>query len=590
MKIDAYAQSWLALQCKMIAGASRGLVALGAPDQGPYQPAAHWPEGRRSTPGLSATAQRAISERKGVMQEIENAKPSKGAPLSRVACPLLVNGRIFGVVAIEMSDRPEPQQRAVLQLLQWSSAWLEVLFNQQAFAGRDQLVSVLQITAACLEQSRFQAATTALANDLATRLSCDRVSIGLVRGGHVRLHALSHSARFGRKTNLVRAIEAAMEEALDQNDTVLVPAAEDAVPQITRAHETLLRQHGARTVCTVPLAENGHPVGAVTLERSSDRVFAPDTITLCRHMATLTGPILELKRREDRWLAAKAWDSLHGQIARLLGAGHLKLKVAIAGSAALVAFLAVADGAYRVTAPATLEGTVQRVVVAPMDGFVAAASVRAGDIVREGQTLSRLKDKDLKLERLKWVSQREQLLREHRSALVTDDRAQVSILNAQIDQAEAEVALLDEQLSRTHMVAPIDGIVVSGDLSQSIGAPVQRGDVLFEVAPLDSYRLILEVDERDIADLAVDQEGKLALSGMPGEILPITVEKITPVAVSREGRNFFRVEARVEGRAERLRPGMEGVGKIHIDSRKLLWIWTHRLTDWLRLWAWSWWP
>ncbi|MDJ0862174.1 MAG: hypothetical protein QNJ82_08055, partial [Gammaproteobacteria bacterium] len=83
MKIDAYAQSWLALQCKMIAGASRGLVALGAPDQGPYQPAAYWPEGRRSTPGLSATAQRAITEKKGVMQEIENAEPSKGAPLSR---------------------------------------------------------------------------------------------------------------------------------------------------------------------------------------------------------------------------------------------------------------------------------------------------------------------------------------------------------------------------------------------------------------------------------------------------------------------------------------------------------------------------
>ncbi len=590
MKIDAYAQSWLALQCKMIVGASRGLIALGAPDRGPYQPAAYWPEGRRSTPELSAAARRALSEKKGVMQGMEQPRPTEAAPVNRIACPLLVNGQLFGVVAIEMSDRPEPQQRAVLQLLQWSSAWLEVLFNQQAFAGRDQLIGALQVTAACLEQPRFQASATALATDLATRLACDRVSIGFLKNGHVRLRALSHSAQFGKQTNLVRGIEAAMEEALDQNDTVLFPSGGESTLQVTRSHAALAGQHGAQAVCTVPLADHGRLVGALTLERSHERGFDPDTVALCRHMAALAGPILELKRRDDRWLVAKAWDSLRRQLTGLFGAGHLWLKLFAVLSVALLTFLALAEGAYRVTAPATLEGTVQRVVVAPMDGFVATAAVRAGDIVKRGQALTTLDDKDLKLERLKWASQREQLHREYRGALVTDDRAQVTILNAQIDQAEAEVALLDEQLSRTRMLAPIDGIVVSGDLSQSIGAPVQRGDVLFEVAPLDSYRLILEVDERDIADVAVGQEGRLALSGMPGEVLPIMVEKITPVSVAREGRNFFRVEAQVESRSERLRPGMEGVGKVFIDSRKLLWIWTHKLMDWLRLWVWSWWP
>ena len=34
----------------------------------------------------------------------------------------------------------------------------------------------------------------------------------------------------------------------------------------------------------------------------------------------------------------------------------------------------------------------------------------------------------------------------------------------------------------------------------------------------------------------------------------------------------------------------EGVAKINVDERSLLWIWTHRITDWLRLWFWTWWP
>ena len=37
-------------------------------------------------------------------------------------------------------------------------------------------------------------------------------------------------------------------------------------------------------------------------------------------------------------------------------------------------------------------------------------------------------------------------------------------------------------------------------------------------------------------------------------------------------------------------PGMQGVAKIHIDERKLVWIWTRSTTDWLRLWLWSWLP
>ncbi len=39
-----------------------------------------------------------------------------------------------------------------------------------------------------------------------------------------------------------------------------------------------------------------------------------------------------------------------------------------------------------------------------------------------------------------------------------------------------------------------------------------------------------------------------------------------------------------------LRPGMEGVGKVEIGRRRLGWIWLHPLSDWLRLWSWSWLP
>jgi multidrug efflux pump subunit AcrA (membrane-fusion protein) len=170
------------------------------------------------------------------------------------------------------------------------------------------------------------------------------------------------------------------------------------------------------------------------------------------------------------------------------------------------------------------------------------------------------------------------------------DRAQTEIVSALLAQSEAQLALLDEQLARVEMKAPFDGVIVSGDLSQNLGSPVERGQVLFEVAPLDGYRIALRVDERDISSVSLSQRGELAVTSMPGDRFPFKVTKITSVNTAKDGINYFRVEAELEHRDLRLRPGMEGVGKIHVDERKLIWIWTHTLTDWMRLWFWSWLP
>ncbi|MBW2103378.1 MAG: HlyD family secretion protein, partial [Deltaproteobacteria bacterium] len=119
---------------------------------------------------------------------------------------------------------------------------------------------------------------------------------------------------------------------------------------------------------------------------------------------------------------------------------------------------------------------------------------------------------------------------------------------------------------------------------------VAQGEVLFEVAPLNAYRLILQVDERRVADIRKGQQGELVLSSLPGKQFKFIVEKITPISTAREGRNYFRVEARILNVSQRLRPGMEGVGKVFVERRKLVRIWTQNLREWFSLWLWSWWP
>ena len=585
---SSFAAQWLDIQCRAFDRVVRGVVVLRSSEVATFTPVAAWPEGIQGHPKLAAVVEQALKERRVAVQGAKRGS-SRQEPVF-IAHPVLVDDELYGAAALEVEGRNEAALRELVQRLGWGIGWLEALARRKTFTSKARLVTVLELIATSLNHDRFQAAATAVATELATMLACERVSIGFTKGKHIYLHALSHSAAFGKKTNLTRALEGAMDEAADQLATVLYPPRKDGPFQVTRAHAELARQHGAASVCTIPLTAGGTVLGALVLERPAGEELDARTVELCEHAALLVGPVLDVKRKEDRWLAQKALDSATLYARRLVGPRHVALKLWTGAIVLAVAFLSIVEGDYQITANAALEGTVQRAVAASLPGYIAEAGARAGDVVRKGHVLAALDDRDLRLERLKWVSQRSQRSNEYREALTTHQRARARVLAAQLEQAEAQVSLIDEQLSRTRIVAPFDAIVVKGDLSQSLGAPVERGNVLFELAPLDADRVIMTVDERDITAVALGQGGSLALSSMPHDPLPLEVEKITPVSVVEEGRNFFRVEAKLIGGVEKLRPGMEGIGKIHVERRKLGWIWTHKIGHWLRMWVWSWWP
>src|SRR5690606_37880725 len=181
-------------------------------------------------------------------------------------------------------------------------------------------------------------------------------------------------------------------------------------------------------------------------------------------------------------------------------------------------------------------------VVSPQDAYLGAISARPGDLITKGAVLAQLNDEDLRLERRKIASQAQQYRQAYDSALANSNRVDAAIASAQLDQASIQLQLLDQQLTRTQLLAPVDGIVVSDDIAQTRGAPVKQGDVLFEIAAQKKYLVQLFVDERDIAQLQPGQAGELKLTSLPAKIFTTRVKTITPISEVRDGRNYFRVE------------------------------------------------
>jgi len=591
---DSFYREWLAAQCARVPDCFFGLIVLRDKDSLDYQAVTAWPDEDATLDAASELMERVISEKSGLITMLETP-PLDTSSISGtayvLAYPVVISESVIAVVTLAIVADDKKALKYAMQQLQWGCGWLESMYWHELAVNTDKdsvrLSDSVDLLAKVLAENSFNAAAIRLVSELALLFKCDRVSIGLIHNKSIRISHLSHSAQFGKKMNLVRCIEAAMDEAVDQKESIIYPSLQVDSPEILLAHSELLDLQDSTSVMTIPLYVDYETFGAITLERNSDDTFSSEDVGFCEAVTALATGLLREKRVNDEHILLKIAASFKKQLSYLFGKEHYLYKTVVLSGAAVLLFLAFYQTDYRLSADAMLESDIRRSIVAPFDGYIDKALVRAGDLVSNKQPVLSLDVKDLHLERLKWLSQKEKLNRHYQESLSKHDRAKVKIINAQQDQAQAQLELVEMQLKRAEILAPFDGQVVNGDLSNRLGGAVSRGELLFEIAPLNSYRVKLLVKQSRIADVEPGQSGYLYLLALPGVIHNFTVMKITPVTESYDGQTYYEVEAGLHEQNDQLQLGMEGVGKINIDKRRLISIMMRDLLEWLYIQWWS---
>lgn len=582
-------QRWLQQHCESSGQVAGGLVIASAEGDGAAHNVAEWPADGGMTAPLAAAAQAAADRSRPVVVAPAQAGIDPGHN-RLISMPLRVGDRTLGAVALAVQADDGQAVNTIFKNLERASADIGAsLADKPPAPAGDDSARVLQLQDTFLRHDTLADGALAMLSALAPLLGCDRVMLGATDGARVEVLAVSNSAEFKGEQDLLRFAAAAMQEAIDQGQRIVYPAPPGAPAWIVHAHAELRTRSGL-AAASVPLVHGGRAVGALLAEWRGTTPPPDAAVALLGSVAAMLGPLVVLRRRAERSWPARTADVLHAGWQRIARRNDPLPKL-LAVSVVAAAIAAVAwPIPYHVGAPARIEGAVQRVVAAPIDGYLNKTHVRPGDSVRAGDLLVELADQDLLLEKRRWEGALAQHENGVAASLARADRAQFVVAQGKAGEARAQLDLVRQQLARTRLVAPIDGVVIKGDLSQTLGAPVQRGDALLTVAPAERHRLVIDVDERDIADVRVGQRGQLALAARPGDTLGFVVERVTPVATVRDGRNTFAVEARLQVAEPLLRPGLEGVAKIAAGEQSAAWIWSHRAVDWLRLALWSWAP
>lgn len=429
-----------------------------------------------------------------------------------------------------------------------------------------------------------------LTNNLRNKLGCEQVALGLVRGRRCRAISISGLDEVKPRTPGVLDLQAAMEECLDAGCPIVSQAGAAAGPDEThscyRLHRQWHRSAGQAAVASVPLFMDDTCVAVVSVQRRAGEPFRSEEVLRIQKAVAPYAPALVLIGRARRGLLRHSVDSVREAAAALLQPGRRGARAGAGLSVAAAVWFFFGSLDYRIAAVCTAVPAESRHVAAEFDGVLAATHVKAGDVVSAGQVLCRFDARDLELQADELRAQAAVAEQERLRAMAGDARADARLADANARLLQARLVMLTRRIERATVRSPIDGVIVEGDLERRLGASLARGEPLFVVAPAGRWTLEIEAPQRVTADLAGGLTGWFAPLARPEETTALTVTRVRPMAAAREGQNVFIAEAEVAAAAPWIRPGMAGMVRIDVGRRRVWWIVTHRIIEYLHVHFW----
>jgi HlyD family secretion protein len=163
--------------------------------------------------------------------------------------------------------------------------------------------------------------------------------------------------------------------------------------------------------------------------------------------------------------------------------------------------------------------------------------------------------------------------RDSSHAQIGVDTAKLKQARAQVQQNQAGLVQLEEQLSYTTIVAPMDGVILSRD--------VEIGDAVSSILVLGSTATLVmtegdigevyvqgKVDEADIAHVYMGQPARIKVESFRDRTFNGKVTKIAPMGVEKDNVTTFEVRVSINNPGGELKANMTANAEILLDEHK----------------------
>jgi multidrug efflux system membrane fusion protein len=508
--------------------------------------------------------------------------------------PLFLDERVLGVLALGTAPdgRPYSEDNRLFldHVAQQGALALDraLLFeqNEDRLRDLDALLKVSRELSSTLDLDHVLVTAVNLTGAIAPR---ERAVLALFDGGKLKIRAVSDFPRVDAGTAERLGLTALLEYlGYRKADALLVRSSE---VEANEAHEgrdvwRTYFQGDMRAAYALLLKDDQGPVGILLLEAYDERAF--DRASDREALAVLVGQLSVALRNAELYrqlpmvsaltpLAARrrAWQ-------RMTPAQRTRLVAGVAVAAILLAAVPwpIAVGGDGQVLPAS-----EVPVRAAVGGLVRDVSVRAGEKVTAGQPLARLEPEALGPRLAALRAEADRALYAGASAGDRRDAYAQRLAELEREGALARLSAAEGDESRTHLVSPLEGTVLTPGLEELEGAWLEAGDVFCQVSSLDTLRVEVGVSEADVARVRPGQTIRLKVLAFPDRQFRGHVTEVGWQGEETEpGRpTVFKVVGRVANPDHALRSGMTGRARVDVGRDTVLARVLRGTWRWLRL-------
>lgn len=235
-------------------------------------------------------------------------------------------------------------------------------------------------------------------------------------------------------------------------------------------------------------------------------------------------------------------------------------------------------------------GPAEQVSVKPeINGKIDQLAVDLGDHVKKGAILVSLDDKELQNKRSTYLTdiERSKLQLEQadrnfgraeelfKSGLLPkqdyeNTRTDFALAKNSLERAQRELTILEEQLTKTKIIAPFDCTILTRPVSMgqavSGSGGFNSGTEVLTIADLNAMVINAHINQADITRLKVDQEVEVTLEAVADVRIVGKVERIAPQATIKNATKGFAVRVVLKNLDDKVRPGMTANIKIPVGT------------------------
>jgi RND family efflux transporter MFP subunit len=420
----------------------------------------------------------------------------------------------------------------------------------------------------------------------------ERAAIALEQNGRYKLAAVTGLTQVDVDAPDIAPLNDVLRWAMLSQEVVHVRQQGDEIDvarEETRAKfRAYFERSGMRGFYALPLTDDTGRVGVLGLESVDPDFLSPAHLELLQVLAGQATVALRNAQMYKEVPFISVLEPVLERKRKFMAMEKRRRTLLLVGAAVVVVFFAACPWPLRVEGDAVVAPVHSAQLQPEIEGVISKVFVREGEQVSRGQVLADLADWDARAKLAQAQAKYQAALLQVNRALASNNGAEAGVQRVQADYWKSEVERSQEELDRTRLRSPIDGVVATPRVENMIGRRLQFGDTFAEV--VDTTRAVVDVaiDAEDASLLRVGEPASVKLNSFPTRVFHGEVNIVSPKSTLQGESRVFFARVVVPNPDAAIRAGMEGRSKVRTGwypagyaffRRPLLWFYS-------KMWTW----